>query len=116
MSIMEIKNIREPNEEEKESIVPKLILFGTTTAVVAAVIYLCNFNYDINQSMYLADTIMSTKTAAQHNFLIKVFETIYGRDYMTNRLEGVSISTLISAVFNACCALAYKYKDNIKKR
>ena len=37
---MQIKNVREPNEEEKQSTVPKLMLFGVTTAIVTSVIYL----------------------------------------------------------------------------
>lgn len=47
------------------------------------------------------------KSVVPHNFIIKIFETIYGRDYMLNKLEGLSVSALISAVFNICCYGAY---------
>ncbi len=112
---MEIKNIREPNNEEQESIIPKIILFGASTAIVTLVVYLLNFNFELNESMYLTDKILSTKTAAQHDFLIKIFELIYHRDYMENHLEGISISALISAVFNSCIALGFKIQGKLMR-
>lgn len=112
---MQIKNVREPNEEEKQSIVPKLMLFGVTTAIVTSVIYLITFHsMDIGQSMYLADKIASTKTAAQHDIIVKLFEMVYGRDYMLNKLEGISISALTSIIAEAACGIVYKVHSSIK--
>lgn len=112
---MEIKNIREPNREEKSSIIPKIVLFGATTAIVTLVIYLLNFNFDLNESMYLTGKIASTKTAAQHDFFIKIFESIYSRDYMTNKLEGLSISALMGIVIDTCATVGLKVKNKLKR-
>ncbi len=106
---MKIKNVREPSDEEKKNILPKVILFGVTTAIVTSVIYLITFySMDIGESMYLAGKIASTKTAAEHDVMIKLFEAVYGRDYMTNRFEGLSISFLASIVAEAACGIIYK--------
>ncbi len=114
---MQIKNVREPNEEEKNSIIPKLILFGVTTAIVTSVIYLINFHFmDVGESMYLAGKIADTKTAAEHDAIIKLFEAVYGRDYMLNKFEGVTISALVSLVAEAACAIVYKVNNTIKGR
>lgn len=114
---MKIKNVREPNEEEKESIIPKLIIFGVTTAIVTSVIYLINFHHmDIGESMYLVENIISPKTAAEHNAIIKLFEAVYGRDYMLNKFEGVSISALVSIIGEAACGIVYKVNNVIKGR
>lgn len=112
---MQIKSVREPNEEEKQSIIPKLVLLGVTTAIVTSVIYLITFHsMDIGESMYLAGKIASTKTAAQHDIIVKLFETIYGRDYMLNKFEGLSISALVSLVAEAACGIVYKVHDVAK--
>lgn len=112
---MEIKNVREPSEEEKKSIVPKLMLFGITTAIVTTVIYLITFySMDVGESMYLAGKIASTKTAAEHDTIVKLFEAVYGRDYMLNKFEGVSISALTSIVAEAACGIFYKVHNSIK--
>lgn len=112
---MKIKNVREPNEEEKKNVIPKLMLFGVTTAIVTSVIYLLTFySMDIGESMYLAGKIASTKTAAQHDIIVKVFETVYGRDYMLNKFEGVSISALISIIAEVACGIVYKVNTTLK--
>lgn len=112
---MQIKNVREPNEEEKKSILPKLILLGVTTAIVTSVIYLITFNsMDIGESMYLAGKIASTKSAAEHDIIVKLFETIYDRDYMLNKFEGVSISALASIIAEVACGIIYKAHNTIK--
>ncbi len=114
---MQIKNVREPNDEEKNSIIPKLILFGVTTAIVTTVVYLITFySMDIGESMYLAGKIASGKTVAQHDTIIKLFEAVYGRDYMLNKFEGVTISALVSLVAEAACAIVYKVNNTIKGR
>ncbi len=114
---MQIKNVREPNEEEKNNIIPKLILFGVTTAIVTSVVYLITFySIGIGESMYLAGKIAPGKTVAEHDAIIKLFEAVYGRDYMLNKFEGVTISALVSLVAEAACAIVYKVNNTIKGR
>lgn len=112
---MEIKNVREPNIEEKENVIPKLITFGITTSILTSVIYIMTFYYaNIGESMYLAGKMLSTKTALQHDQIIKLFELVYGRDYMLNKFEGVSISFLTSIIAEAACGIIYKAHTTIK--
>lgn len=112
---MAIKNVREPSEEEKTSIIPKLVTFGITTAILTGVIYLMTFNNaNIGESMYLAGKALSAKTALQHDQIIKLFEVIFGRDYMLNKFEGVSISALASIIAEAVCGIIYKVHTTIK--
>ena len=84
---MEIKNIREPNEKEKSELVPKAILLGVTTAILTTVIYMIDFHYfDINESLYLSEKLILSKTVAQHDMVVEVFEFFYKRDYMLNKV------------------------------
>lgn len=106
---MKIKNIREPNEEEKNSIIPKLILFGVVTAIITLAIYFLDFHFmEIGESMYLKDKIISSNFAAEHDILIKLFEAVYGRDYMTNKFEGLTISAIASIVGETAIGLFVK--------
>ncbi len=112
---MQIKNVRNPNEEEKKNIIPKLIYFGVITAIMTGVVYLMTFHYkDIGESMYLTGKIASTTTAAENDLIIKLFETIYGRDYMVNKFEGVPVSFLISIIAETIVGLLYKIHPSIK--
>ena len=112
---MEIKNVREPSEEEKKNIIPKLVTFGITTAILTGVIYLMTFNNaNVGESMYLAGKTLSTKTALQHDQIIKLFEAIFGRDYMLNKFEGMTISALVSVIAEAVCGVVYKVHTTIK--
>ena len=87
---MEIKNIREPNEKEKSELVPKAILLGVTTAILTTVIYMIDFHY--------FEKLILSKTVAQHDMVVEVFEFFYKRDYMLNKLEGLSISVVMSII------------------
>jgi len=112
---MKIKNVREPNQEEKESIVPILITFGITTAILTAIIYLMTFHFmEIGESMYLAEKAISKKTALQHDQVVKLFEAIYKRDYMRNKLEGIPVSVLASIIAEGFCGMIYKVHKTIK--
>lgn len=112
---MEIKNVREPNIEEKKSIVPMLVAFGISTAILTTTIYLMTFHFmDIEESMYLSGKTISKRTALQHDQIIKLFETIYGRDYMLNKFEGISISFLASIIAEAFCGVVYKVHKTIR--
>lgn len=112
---MEIKNVREPNKKEKESIVPMLVTFGITTAILTAVIYFMTFHFkEMGESMYLAGKTLSRKTALEHDQIIKLFEAIYGRDYMLNKFEGVPVSALASIIAEAFCGIVYKVHKTVK--
>lgn len=112
---MQIKQVRDPNEEEKNNIIPKLLLFGTTTVIITALIYLIDFHfYDIEESMYITQNIISSRLAAEHNLVIQLFEKFYGRDYMLNKLEGLPVSAIISIVAEAAIGLIYKVHTTIK--
>ena len=112
---MQIKQVRDPNEEEKNKKIPKLQHFGTTTVIITALIYLIDFHfYDIEESMYITQNIISSRLAAEHNLVIQLFEKFYGRDYMLNKLEGLPVSAIISIVAEAAIGLIYKVHTTIK--
>lgn len=107
---MKIKNIREPDKKEKQEIIPRLMAFGISTLLVAGVIYITSFNKEIGESLYidLASHWYAAKEVINHNLLVKVFEFIYGRDYMLSRLEGLSVAGGLSVILNLCGAAAYE--------
>lgn len=112
---MQIKNVREPSQKEKIGIVPKLVTLGVLTAILTSVIYICTFsNMDIGESMYLAGKIISSKAAFEHDLVIKLFEAIYGRDYMLDKFEGIPISVLASIICEAVVGVIYKVQKTVK--
>lgn len=58
--------------------------------------------------MRLAQNFWTGKSIATHNLFVQLFEFIYGRDYMLNKLEALPISLGISVVFEAFCGIVYK--------
>lgn len=111
---MEIKNVREPKKEEKIGIIPQLVIFGISTAVVTLVVYLLDFKADLGESLYVAEKILPNKSIATHNAIIKLFENIYGRDYMLSKLEGLSVSALVGAIFNILIYIYCKFDKRVK--
>lgn len=105
---MKIKGVREPDKEEKKSILPKLALIGATTAILTCLFYFTTFfTKDLGESMYLANNFFNMKSIAEHNALIKLFELMYGRDYMLSRLEGLPVSAVASVLFEALAGTVF---------
>jgi len=112
---MEIKNVREPSEEEKESLLPKLVLFGITTAILTTVIYLVGFQYGtVGESLFIAEKVAS-KEAAYHDLLMKLFEFVYGRDYMLSKLEGLPISAMAAVASETVIGVIYKGYQTVEE-
>lgn len=112
---MKIKRVRKPNGKEKEELIPKLVLYASTTAIVSILIYIMTFTGPLEESMYVVGKVIPNKSAAQHDLIIKVFEFFYKRDYMLNRLEGVPISALVGIVATAVITLAGKVIESAKR-
>lgn len=93
---MSIKSVREPTEEEKSNIMPTLVGLGLAFAIGTLAIYFMYFNKEIGQSLYTEATFWTQKSVAEHNFIIQIFEMIFKRDYMRTKLEGISVSALLS--------------------
>lgn len=112
---MQIKNVRDPNQKEKNEILPKLALMSITTAILTCIFYFTTFfTKDIGESMYLASNFFNMKSIAEHNALVKLFELMYGRDYMLSRLEGLPVSIVASILFNALAGTIYMVKTHEK--
>lgn len=112
---MKIKNVREPSEKEKTEIIPLLITMGISTALITGVIYLCCFHFkEIGESLYAAEKILSSRSAAYQNLIAKFFETIYSRDYMLSKFEGIPISLMLSVVTEVIVGIAYKANKTLK--
>ena len=111
---MRIKNVRKPNEEEKK-LTPILITFGISVIVVTAIIYVVDFNsINIGENLYINSNI-SNREIANHNFIAQLFELIYHRNYMTSKLEGITVSALISMVANLAIGGVFFIKEHIKE-
>lgn len=99
---MKIKNTRKPENSEKNEIIPHLIMFGATVCILTAVLYALDFGfYDVGESLYILNSKFPNKEVSIHNTVIKFFELLYGRDYMTSKLEGLPVSAILSTMATA---------------
>lgn len=104
---MSIKSVREPTEKEKEYLIPTLIGLGLAFAVGTLAIYFLYFNKEVGESLYLEANFWTQKSVAEHNYVIKIFESIFKRDYMKNKLEGISFSALLSLIIDIVVGIPY---------
>lgn len=104
---MSIKSVREPNEEEKSSLVPTLVGLGLAFAMGTLAIYFMYFNEEVGRNLYMETNFWAQKSVAEHNYIIQIFETIFKRNYMKSKLEGIGVSALLSLVIDVVLGIPY---------
>ena len=76
-------------------------------AVGTLAIYFMYFNKEVGECLYQEANFWNQKSVTQHNYIIEIFETIFKRDYMKSKIEGISISALLSLVIDTTIGIPY---------